>query len=336
MQALTLLQEVYGMTQCSELGLSSGTEGLWREGVEDDPRSGKPATSKIEENVELVRQKVHGDRRLTVRRIANELDMNCDKVWTIITKNLEMRKICAKMVPKLLKEERKERRVQVCHDILKQLQTETNFQERVITGNESWIFEYDLETERQSLQWKSPTSPRPKKARMAKSKIDDVGCFLWCEGHCARRILATGLDHQPAHLQEFPARFDAVSAREEATNVQKNLGCPTTTMLRRTMHWTSGNFLPKITLLCWSNLHTHQTWLLVILSCFLSSREPRRNTFSWRTSHQNGRVEGAPELSRKDPSRSAWRHGRGGWKSALDLKGLPRRRHVAVYNLYLE
>jgi len=95
--------------------------------VEDDPRSGKPATSKIEENVELVRQKVHGDRRLTVRRIANELDMNCDKVWTIITKNLEMRKICAKMVPKLLKEERKERRVQVCHDILKQLQTETNF-----------------------------------------------------------------------------------------------------------------------------------------------------------------------------------------------------------------
>ena len=40
MQALTLLQEVYGMTQCSELGLSSGTEGLWREGVKMTPGAG--------------------------------------------------------------------------------------------------------------------------------------------------------------------------------------------------------------------------------------------------------------------------------------------------------
>ena len=66
-----------------------------REDVEDDPRSGRPSTSTTEENVEIVRQKVLGDRRLTVRMIANELDMNCERVWTIITKHLEMRKICA-------------------------------------------------------------------------------------------------------------------------------------------------------------------------------------------------------------------------------------------------
>ena len=62
--------------------------------MEDDPRSGRPSTSKIEENVERVRQKVRSDRRLTVRMIANELSMNSERVWTIITEELEMRKIC--------------------------------------------------------------------------------------------------------------------------------------------------------------------------------------------------------------------------------------------------
>jgi len=61
--------------------------------------------------------------------------------------------------------------VQVCHDILEQLETEPNLLERVITGDEPWIFVYDPETKRQILQRKSPTSPRPKKTRMAKFKI---------------------------------------------------------------------------------------------------------------------------------------------------------------------
>jgi len=74
------------------------------------------------------------------------------------------------MVPKLLKEDQKERRVQVCHEILEQLETEAMLLERLITGDESWIFEYDPKTRRQSLKWKSPTLPRPKKVRMAKSK----------------------------------------------------------------------------------------------------------------------------------------------------------------------
>jgi len=73
--------------------------------VEDDPRSRRPTTSRTEENVKFVCQKVHGDGHLTVRMIANELDMNCKRVWRIITEDLGMKKICAKMVLKLLKEE---------------------------------------------------------------------------------------------------------------------------------------------------------------------------------------------------------------------------------------
>ena len=91
-------------------------------------------------------------------------------VWRITTEDLRMKKICAKMVPRLLNERQKERRVQVCQDIFEQLETEPNLLKRVITGDESWMFEYDPFTERQSLEWKNALSPRPKKARVFKSK----------------------------------------------------------------------------------------------------------------------------------------------------------------------
>ena len=59
------------------------------------------------------------------------------------------------MVPKLLSDDQKEL---VCKDILEHLETEPNLLGKVITGDESWIFEYDSETKRQSLQWKSAGS----------------------------------------------------------------------------------------------------------------------------------------------------------------------------------
>ena len=58
--------------------------------------------------------------------IADELGINSERVWRIITKDLGMRKICAKMVPRLLKEGQKEWHVQVRQNILEQLETEPN------------------------------------------------------------------------------------------------------------------------------------------------------------------------------------------------------------------
>ena len=50
--------------------------------------------------------------------------------------------MCAKMVPRLLSEDQKTRQLHVCQDILQQLQTDATLLEKVIIGDESWIFEY--------------------------------------------------------------------------------------------------------------------------------------------------------------------------------------------------
>jgi len=47
-----------------------------RESIEDEPRSGRLSTSKTDNNVEIVGALVRSDRRLTVRMIASELNLN--------------------------------------------------------------------------------------------------------------------------------------------------------------------------------------------------------------------------------------------------------------------
>ena len=165
-EALKLLQEVYSDDTMSRTRLFEWHRRLkeGREEVEDDHRSRRPSTSSTDENVERGKQKVQSDRSLAVRMIALELGMNSGRVWRIITEDL------CKMAPRLLNEGQKEQRVQTCQDILEQLETEPNLSKRVVTRDKSWIFEYDLLTKRQSLEWNSALSPRPEKARVFKSK----------------------------------------------------------------------------------------------------------------------------------------------------------------------
>lgn len=49
-----------------------------RENVHDDARSGQPKTQRTVANVERVRTLVRSDRRLSVRLIAEELNMNIE------------------------------------------------------------------------------------------------------------------------------------------------------------------------------------------------------------------------------------------------------------------
>ena len=76
------------------------------------------------------------DRRLIVRMLANELDLGKSQVWQIITQDLNTGKVGAKTVPRLLKDDQKDRRLQVRQDILGRLETDPDFLRRVITGDE--------------------------------------------------------------------------------------------------------------------------------------------------------------------------------------------------------
>jgi hypothetical protein len=46
--------------------------------------------------------------------------------------------------------EQKANLLEICQDLLERLEIEPNFLDKVITGDESWVFEYDPEKKRQS------------------------------------------------------------------------------------------------------------------------------------------------------------------------------------------
>ena len=82
-----------------------------------------------------------------------------------------MRKLCAKMVPKIPSKYQKQKRFTVFQDITERLEAEPDLLNSVTTAGETWVFECDPKTKRQSREWKSYKSPRPVKARKSKSKV---------------------------------------------------------------------------------------------------------------------------------------------------------------------
>jgi hypothetical protein len=85
-----------------------------------------------------------------------------------------MHRIAAKFVPRLLTPEQKELRIAICQELRQRALGDPSFMPRVITGDESSVYRYDPETKQQSSQWKSPGSPRPKKAKQSCSSIKSL------------------------------------------------------------------------------------------------------------------------------------------------------------------
>jgi len=112
---------------------------------------------------------VHEDHQRTIKDIAAIVNVSYGTVQTIFTCDLNMHRVAANFVPRLLTPKQKEHHVAICQDLHQHALDDPSFMSRVITGDESWVYGYDPETKQQSLQWKSPGSPRPKKARQCRT-----------------------------------------------------------------------------------------------------------------------------------------------------------------------
>jgi len=108
-----MLVQVYGHNAMKKIAVYKWVKHFseGRESVTDEERSGRSATCRTEDNIAKVRQIVRENHRLTVRSIAEQVNIERETVRKILTEDLDMRRVCAKMVPKELTEEQKQRRV---------------------------------------------------------------------------------------------------------------------------------------------------------------------------------------------------------------------------------
>ena len=99
-----MLQQAYGedclsRTQCHECyqRFKSG-----RTPIEDDPKTGRPSTSMDDDDAEKVLAVICQNRRPTVREVAEEVGICKRSCHLILTDKLQIRRVAAKFVPRLL------------------------------------------------------------------------------------------------------------------------------------------------------------------------------------------------------------------------------------------
>ena len=83
-----------------------------------------------------VREIIHADRRLTIREVAEKVRIAFGTCQKILTEDLQMRRVTAKFVPRLLTVEQKDDCVSICTDLHEPAQNDPNFMSSVITSDE--------------------------------------------------------------------------------------------------------------------------------------------------------------------------------------------------------
>jgi transposase len=142
-----------------------------REDIEDDSRSGRPTECHSDNNVEKISQLLHQNRHLSLRMLADEVNIGKDTVRKIVVEDLRKRKICSRFVPNSSAPEQKDRRTTACRDLIATADSDPDFFKKIVTGDETWCFAYDLTTKCQSAAWVGETSPRLKKLRFQESHV---------------------------------------------------------------------------------------------------------------------------------------------------------------------
>lgn len=161
--------------------------------LEDAPRSGRPASSVSQENIVAVRKLLEADRGVTYRQIEESLGLNAPTVHSILHNHLQVRKLCTLWVPHSLTEGQMANRVSWCREMLKKFENgEASNVNSIVTGDETWLYYYDVPTKSQSKVWMFEDEDNPvtvRKSRSVKKRM--VAVFFSARGIVERVVLET-------------------------------------------------------------------------------------------------------------------------------------------------
>jgi hypothetical protein len=97
-----------------------------RESGEDDKHSGRPSTCTAPEMIAKVREVILEDRRQTIH-VCNRVRLSYGSCQRILADELNMRLIAEKFVPRLLNDDQRDHRVQVCTELQEAVTHDPNF-----------------------------------------------------------------------------------------------------------------------------------------------------------------------------------------------------------------
>ena len=108
------------------------------------------------------------DNRRTVAELSHMSQLSVGTVYRLL-QDLELRRINAKFILKILKPQEAQFCVKLCQMNLTMLQQDPNLLQKVICTDESWVHVYSPELKSRSSQWLPKGSWRPQKALRSRS-----------------------------------------------------------------------------------------------------------------------------------------------------------------------
>jgi len=151
-----------------------------RTSLEDDPREGRPKSATTPEIIEQVHDMVLDDRPMKVSEIAETIGISKECVRYILHEELDMKKLCARWVPRLLTEDQKRTRMKISEHCLKRFnKNKTDVVRQLINMDETWIHHYTPECKQQSKQWTAASCSVPKKTKSVPSAGKVMASVFW-------------------------------------------------------------------------------------------------------------------------------------------------------------
>ena len=145
--------------------------------LEDSQRPGRPRTSRIETNVQAVKEFIEDDPKLSCRELAEIMDIDHMSVFRILTEQLKMRNVCCVWVPHELTEDSKRARI----DCTKQIRSTTlemgleKTFDCLVSVDETWLNLNARPSKLQNRCWLKEGEPR---LQVIRSSIMDKRTML--------------------------------------------------------------------------------------------------------------------------------------------------------------
>ncbi|UYV78639.1 hypothetical protein LAZ67_16002243 [Cordylochernes scorpioides] len=98
-----------------------------RKDVNDEERARRPSTSATDEKINEVEKMILANRRITVREVAEDLNISIGSCHSIFINDLGMRQVAAKFIPKLLNCDQKQHRMNIANEMLDSVRDDPKF-----------------------------------------------------------------------------------------------------------------------------------------------------------------------------------------------------------------
>ena len=130
-----------------------------KESVRDDERCGKSKEVRTPELIGQITNFMDKAHRVSIETISARFDVSEKTVHTIIREELKMRKICAKFVPRVLREYQNERRCHDSREMVELIKSDSAVLHALVTCDE--IYCYNPETSGSKLALPDPDRANP-------------------------------------------------------------------------------------------------------------------------------------------------------------------------------